>query len=85
MLKEIGKEKKWVITFSNGYCGCDVEEEFVGTYDEAVEFANERLPEYAEDYTHIAFGWNEEYTEEEYEDYLEDCSYDIEESEEEDD
>jgi hypothetical protein len=83
MTKEIGKEKKWIITFSNGYCGCDIEEEFVGTYEEAVEWANEYLPDYAEDYIHIAFGWNEEYTEEEYDDYLEDCSYDIEESEEE--
>ena len=45
MLKEIGKEKKWIITFSNGYCGCDCEEE--------------------------------------YEEYIEDCGYDIEESEEE--
>ena len=26
MTKEIGKEKKWIITFSNGYCGCDIEE-----------------------------------------------------------
>lgn len=74
---------KWIITFSNGLCGCDQEEEFVGTYDEAVEFANEYLPDYAESFAHCAFGWNEEYTEEEYEDYLEDCSYDIEESEEE--
>ena len=77
-------KNKWTITFSNGYCGCDIEEEFEGTYEEAVDFAIEHLPEYAEDYTHIAFGWNEEYTEEEYEEYLENCSYDIEESEEED-
>ena len=76
-------EKKWKITFSNGYCGCDIEEEFEGTYEEAVEYANEYLHEYAEDYTHIAFGWDEEYTEEEYDEYLENCSYDIEESEEE--
>lgn len=27
MIKEIGKEKKWTITFSNGYCGCDTEED----------------------------------------------------------
>lgn len=76
-------EKKWTITFSNGYCGCDCKEEFVGTYEEAVEWANEYLPYYIEDYTHIAFGWNEEYTKEEYEEYIENCSYDIEESEEE--
>ena len=83
MIKEIGKEKKWIITFSNGYCGCDIEEEFMGTYEEAVEFANEYLPEYAESYAYVAFGWQEEYTEEEYENYLEYCSYNIKESEEE--
>ena len=83
MTKEIGKEKKWTITFSNGYCGCDIEEEFEGTYEEAVEWANEYLPDYAETYAYVAFGWDEEYTEEEYEEYIEDCSFDIEESEEE--
>lgn len=83
MLKEIGKEKKWIITFSNGCCGCDQEEEFVGTYEEAVEYANDFLPEYAESMSHAAFGWGEEYTEEEYDDYFEDCGYEIEESEEE--
>ena len=85
MIKEIGKEKKWIITFSNEYCGCDIEEGFVGTYEEAVEFANEYLPEYAESYVYVAFGWDEEYTEEEYEDYLKSCSYDITESEAEED
>ena len=79
------KEKKWTITFSNGYCGCDTEEEFIGTYDEAVEFANEYLPDYAESYSHAEFGWDGEYTDEEYEEYLENCSYEIEESEEEED
>ena len=83
MNKEIGKEKKWIITFSKGYCGFDIEEEFEGTYDEAVEWANEYLPEYAETYAYVAFGWEEEYTEEEYEEYLEDCGYEIAESEEE--
>lgn len=83
MTKEIGKEKKWIITFSNGYCGCDTEEEFVGTYEEATDFANEYLPEFAETYAHAAFGWDEEYTEEEFEEYLVDCGYEIEESEDE--
>ena len=78
-------EKKWIITFSNGYCGCDIEEEFVGTYEEAIEFANEYLPDYAEQYAYAVFGWNEEYTEAEFEDYLEYCGYEIEESEEEED
>lgn len=77
--------KKWTVTFSNRYCGCDIEEEFVGTYDEVVEFANDYLPEYAESYAYVAFGWDEEYTEEEFDKYFEDCGYEIAESEEEDD
>lgn len=85
MTKDIGMEKKWIITFSNGYCGCDIEEEFVGTYDEAVEWANEYLPDYAETYAYVAFGWDNEYTEEEFDEYVEDCGYEIEECEEEDD
>ena len=85
MTKEIGKEKKWIITFSNGYCGCDIEEEFVGTYEEAVEWANEYLPDYAEQFAHAAFGWDEEYDEDEFEEYCENCGYGIEESEEEND
>ena len=76
-------EKKWIITFSNGYCGCDIEEEFEGTYDEAVGFANDYLHEYAESYAYVAFGWDNEYTEEEYDEYFEDCGYEIAESEEE--
>ena len=85
MTKDIGKEKKWIITFSNGYCGCDIEEEFEGTYDEAVEWANEYLPDYAETYAYVAFGWDNEYTEEEFDEYIEDCGYEIAESEEEED
>lgn len=78
-------KKKYIITFSNGYCGCDQEEEFEGTYEEATDYANEMLRDYAENMSHAAFGWDEEYTEEEFEDYLEYCGYEIEESEEEDD
>ena len=76
-------EKKYIITFSNGYCGCDIEEEFIGTYDGAVGWAKEYLLAYAEDYAYVAFGWDEEYTEEEYEEDLENCGYDIAESEDE--
>lgn len=74
--------KKWTITFSNGYCSCDIEEEFEGTYEEAKDWADEYLSGYAEGYAYVAFGWDEEYTEEEYDDYLENCGYDITESEE---
>lgn len=76
---------KYTITFSNGYCGCDIEEEFVGAYNDAVEWAEEYLPEYAENYAYVAFGWGEEYTEEEFDYYLGNCGYEIEESEEEED
>lgn len=75
-------EKKWTITFENGYCGCDIEEEFEGTYEEAQSFADEYLDNYAEQYAYVAFGWEEEYTEEEYEQYRENCGYNIKESEE---
>ena len=76
------KEKKWIITFSNGYCGCDQEEEFEGTYEEAVEWADETLRDYAESMSYAAFDWDEEINEDEFEEYCEGCSYDIEESEE---
>ena len=79
----MNKEKHWIITFSNGYCGCDQEEEFVGTYEEAVDFANEYLPDYAESMSHAAFGWDEEIDEDAYEYYCENCGFDIEESEDE--
>ena len=77
------ERKKWIITFSNGYCGCDQEEEFVGTYAEAIDYANEYLADYAESMSHAAFGWGEEINEDEFEEYCENCGFDIEESEEE--
>lgn len=80
----MNKEKKWIITFSNGYCGCDQEEEFVGTYEEAVEWADETLRDYAESMSHAEFGWDEEINEDKFEEYCENCYYEIEESEEED-
>lgn len=79
----MNEKKKWIITFSNGYCGCNEEEEFVGTYKDAVEFANEMLRDYAESMSHAVFGWDEEYDDDEFEEYCENCDYEIEESEEE--
>ena len=78
----MSKEKKWIITFENGYCGCDQEEEFEGTYEEAVDFAEEQLPQYAESMAYVAFGWDEEPDPDEYEYYAENCGYNIKESEE---
>ena len=87
MIKDMGKEKKWLITFENGYPGCTLEEEFEGTREEAKMYAEDSLEDYAQTWTHIAFGWDEDFTEEEYEDYRADCGYTItpyEEEEEED-
>ena len=75
-------EKNWIITFSNGYCGCDQEEEFVGTYEEAESWAKDHLYDYAESFSHCAFGWDGDYTEEEFDDYIFDCGFEIEEREE---
>ena len=46
-------------------------------------WAKDSLYDYAESFAHCAFGWNEEYTEEEFDDYISDCGFTIEESEEE--
>lgn len=75
--------KKWIITFENGYCGCDIEETFEGTEEEARSWADEYLPDYAESYAHCAFGWDEEPDPEEYENYVQNCCYVIAESEDE--
>ena len=72
-------EKRFIITFSNGYCGCEIEEEFIGTLEEAEEFAQDYLPDYAESYAYCAFGWFGDYSDEDYEEYIAGCSYDIEE------
>ena len=78
-------EKIYIITFENGYCGCNMEEEFEGTYEEAQNFAEEYLDDYAEQYAYVAFGWDEEYDKEEYEQYRENCGYNIKEKGEEND
>ena len=59
----------------NGYCGCDSEEVFFfedGTaeaiiYETVCDWARDN----AESYAYVHFGWGEEYSDEDYEDYLE--------------
>lgn len=59
----------------NGYCGCDCEDVFF--YDESTEETEitEDLwawaCDHAESYAYVHFGWGEHYTEEEYEEYME--------------
>lgn len=58
----------------NGYCGCESEEVFF--FDDSIpeqditEEVSIWAYENAESYSYVHFGWDEYYTEEEYEDYL---------------
>lgn len=62
-------------TCGNGYCGCDAEEVFFheeGFTEREIDsevYAWAR--ENAESFAYVHFGWDEEYSEEDYEDYLE--------------
>lgn len=66
-------------TYSNGYCGCDITEYFKADSEEEVaSYMEEGLYDYAEDYAHAHFGWdNHDYTEDEFDDYYQDCSYNV--------
>ena len=59
----------------NGYCGCDCEDVFFYDNDTTETEIEEDLWEWAvdnaESYAYVHFGWDEEYSEEEYEEYLE--------------
>lgn len=67
------------VHFENGYCGCD--ETDVWEYPDNVtqeDVANdceEHLYDYAESFAHVAFGWDEEYSESDFDDYLDSCYY----------
>ena len=61
------------------YSGTEETLYFIANSENDVEnYMEEGLYDYAEGWTHVAFGWNEEYTDAEFEDYLEDCGYTIE-------
>ena len=59
----------------NGYCGCDSEEVFFFEDGTAEAIINETVCDWAcdnaESYAYVHFGWGEEYSDEDYEDYLE--------------
>lgn len=59
----------------NGYCGCDSEEVFFFEDGTAESIINETVYDWARDnaesYAYVHFGWDEPYTDEDYEDYLE--------------
>ena len=60
---------------SNGYCGCDADEAFFFEEGTAERFINETVYDWARDnaesYAYVHFGWDEEYSDEDYEDYME--------------
>ena len=59
----------------NGYCGCDTEDVIFFDSNVTEESIQEDLwdwaRDHAESYSHVHFGWGEDYSEEDYEDYLE--------------
>lgn len=60
---------------SNGYCGCDAEDAFFFEDGTSESEMNEDIytwaVENAESFAHVHFGWDEEYSNEEWEDYIE--------------
>ena len=62
-------------TCGNGYCGCDQEEVFFFSDNFALREIDTEVyswsVENAESYAYVHFGWDEPYTDEDYEDYLE--------------
>lgn len=61
-------------TCGNGYCGCDDEEVFVFEEDVETSVIDEEVLAWAENnaesFAYVHFGWDEEYTDEEYEEYM---------------
>lgn len=60
---------------SNGYCGCDSEDVFFFDEGTTEKEMNEAIYDWAcenaESFSYVHFGWDEDYTDEEYEDYIE--------------
>jgi hypothetical protein len=59
----------------NGYCGCDSEEVFIYEAEVSQKDINEDVYDWAcenaESFAHVHFGWDGEYSDEEYEEYIE--------------
>lgn len=59
---------------NNGHCGCDAEDLFVfSNLTDDKTITNEVYAwacDYADSYAYVHFGWGEEYTDEEYDEYL---------------
>ena len=64
--------------YTNGYCGCDETRYLIAdSEDQAYNYMKDGLQDYGEQWVHVAFGWDGDYTDEEYEDYLCDCGIEL--------
>lgn len=71
---------KYMATYYCGYSGTDERHFFIANSEEEVaEYMEEGLYDYAENWTHVAFGWDTSYTDEEFEEFYQDCGFDIQE------
>ena len=59
----------------NGYCGCESEDVFFFDENTPIGDINDVVYQWAvenaESFAHVHFGWDEEYSDEEWEDYIE--------------
>lgn len=64
---------------SNGYVGCEGEDVFFYDDDDTDKVIGEELWDWAvgvaEQYSYVYFGWDNEFTEEEWDEYLEDIDF----------
>lgn len=77
--------KRYMATYFCGYSGTEDRHFFIAnSEDDVAEYMDEGLYEYAENWTYVAFGWETPYTDEEFEDFFQDCGYNIKEISDED-
>lgn len=64
-----------VAYYENGYCGCDTTDFFTfddnTTTSEIADYIWDTRRDYADAYAHVHFGWDESYTDEEWEEWVE--------------
>lgn len=69
---------RYMCTYHCGYSGTDDRHFLIATDEEqAAAYMEEGLYDYADGWTHLEFGWEGSYTDEEFEEFLQGCGYDI--------
>ena len=70
--------KRYMATYYCGYSDTDDRRFLIAENEEhAAAYMEEGLYDYAEGWTHLEFGWKSSYTDEEFDEFLEGCGYDI--------